>query len=383
MANLSGSIGGLLQGFNQTYWPAMRQNEAMALQRAQEERAKAMQDFQMQKYAESEAKDRQTASLYAGMLGIKPTSTTQRTEDEIYADANAAGDFMGVPTTTEQANPQYEQFLAGGAKAGADMVRMTREQQLAELKARQDAWKERVAQQNADNQSKRLDAILAKAQSAGGGGMNTGKTAQERLTNIIVDVDMADAAGRPVDPKMRALADMYRDNPVINPGGALTRGARSSMQKAQDEAEELKKNMSLAAAMHKDEFSTTGGAISAEFENQMGRTFGLPSSQKINDLNTWKALTEQNFQTYRKWATGVAASEKELRWLLEGFPNSKDGPDQYRAKMKAVQTKIDGTLAQKAKALGQTGGAPVGGGMAPQPTQPRVRTYNPQTGRLE
>lgn len=382
MADIGGSLGGLLQGFNQTYWPAMRQNEAMALQKAQEDRAKAMQDFQMQKYAESEAKDRQAAGLYAGMLGIKPTTMTPRTEDEIYADANAAGDFIGVPTTTEQANPQYEQFLAGGAKAGADMVKMTREQQLAELKARQDLWKERVAQQNADNQAKRLDAILAKSQ-GGGNGIGFGKTAQERITGIIVDVDMADARGLPVDPKMRALADMYRDNPTINPGGTLTRGARSSIQKAQDEAEELKKNMSLAAAMHKDEFSTTGGALTAEFENQMGRTFGLPSSQKTNDMNTWKALTEQNFQAYRKWATGVAASEKELRWLLEGFPNSKDGPDQYRAKMKAVQTKIDGTLAQKAKALGQAGGAPIGGGMVPQPTQQRVRVFNPQTGRLE
>jgi hypothetical protein len=166
MADMGNTVGGFLSGFNNTYFTGVRANEAeklrqdeLALRKAQDDRANALQQFQMQKYAEAEAKDRQAAGLYAGMLGIKPT--TFKSLDG--ADAEAAGDFM-----PEVANPQYEQFLAGGAKAGADMVKQTREQQTAELKARTDAWKEAQAQRMADLKDKQIMAMIARGNGGGG-----------------------------------------------------------------------------------------------------------------------------------------------------------------------------------------------------------------------
>lgn len=158
MADFGNTVGGFLSGFNSTYFPAIRQNEVMARQKAQDDRANALQQFQMQKYAEAEAKDRQAAGLYAGLLGIRPTKYTPLDG----ADAEAAGDFM-----PEVANPQYEQFLAGGAKAGADMVKQTRESELAALKARTDAWKEAQAQRMADIKDKQIMAMIARGQGGG------------------------------------------------------------------------------------------------------------------------------------------------------------------------------------------------------------------------
>lgn len=361
-------IGAFASGFGPAFSGAMQNSERMALQekelamrQAAEKRAAAQQEFMLRKYMEAqelEAKKEQRTRDAAGALvqsglGISPTTYAPLSD----SDAEAAGDFM-----PKVANPEYEAMRNLDPRDVLGLIQRKSDQRRADETERKNREHERWKW-----------AQLNKGQ--GGASAGVGKTAQERITDLIVEVDMARAEGRPVDAKKAAMADMYRDNPTFNPGGALTRGARGSLQKAQDEAEELKKNMGLAAAMHKDEFSTTGGALSANYENFMGRTFGVQASQNTNDMNTWKALTEQNFQTYRKWATGVAASEKELRWLLEGFPNSQDGPDQYRAKMKAVEAKIDGTLKQKAQALGASRSDPV--------TPPRVRVYNPQTRRLE
>jgi hypothetical protein len=179
MADFGNSIGGLLQGFNSTYFPGIRANEAearaqqeLALRAKADERAAALQQFQLQKYAESEAKDRQAAGLYAGMLGIKPTMTD---EDKLNSmDASAPGtifkpgsnDYVDALT---KANPQYEQFMAGGAKAGADMVKQTREGELAKLKMQSDAWKEQNAARLADLRDKQIMAMIAKGQGGGKG----------------------------------------------------------------------------------------------------------------------------------------------------------------------------------------------------------------------
>ena len=139
MADYGSPIGGLLQGFNSTYWPAMRQNEALALQQAQEKRAQALQDFQLRKYAEAEEKDRQGAAAGLGLLGIKPTKYTPLDG----AEAEAAGDFM-----PQVANPQYEQMLAAGKDAVFDVVK----QQRAE-------WLARVQQQKADEAARKNHAL--------------------------------------------------------------------------------------------------------------------------------------------------------------------------------------------------------------------------------
>lgn len=339
MANIGGSIGGLLQGFNQTYWPAMRQNEAMALQRAQEERAKAMQDFQMQKFAESEAKDRQAAGLYAGMLGIKPTSTTQRTEDEIYADANAAGDFMGVPTTTEQADPQYEQFLAGGAKAGADMVKMTREQQLAELKARSDAWKEQNAARLADLKDKQIMAAMANGDKRFSQALAL-LAAKDQSKKEMVDYKDEKKKQEPLSPEQAAKVGM------VNTAFYEVEKAEKSMF---DDKGQL--NSSFIAQ------SKIPGTEAAGMRQQMRR--GIEAALRI--------------------ASGAAVPESEVdRYEGMYIPSWYDNKDVAKQKIDGLKSFYRDTLSRS-----KTGGKATFLDVPAAPTQPRVRTYNPQTGRLE
>lgn len=167
MADYGSPVGGLLQGFNQTYWPGVRQNEAMLLQQAQEKRAQALYDLQVRKLNDAEEKDKQAAGLYAGMLGIKPTTVDDSAVNQMDPSRpeliwKNGGDSTEYVDSLLKANPQYEQLLAGGSKAAADLVKQGREQQMAELKARTDAWKETQAQRMADLKDKQIMAMMAR-----------------------------------------------------------------------------------------------------------------------------------------------------------------------------------------------------------------------------
>jgi len=159
MADLGNTVGGFLSGFNSTYFPTIRANEAMALQKAQEARQQALYDLQLRKLNDSEEKDKQAAGLYAEMLGIKPTA--YKSLDG--AEAEAAGDFM--PQVT---NPRYEQLLAGGSKAAADLVKQQREQQLALITASKAEETARRNQAMEALKHQQIMAMLAKGQGVGG-----------------------------------------------------------------------------------------------------------------------------------------------------------------------------------------------------------------------
>lgn len=341
MADYGSPIGGLLQGFNQTYWPAMRQNEILALQKAQDQRAQDLIDFQKRKYAEAEEKDKQAAGLYAGMLGIKPTMTEQRSADEVYRDAEASGDFMGVPTTTEKADPRYEQLLAGGSKAAADLVKQQRETQIAALKARTDAWKEAQAQRLADLKDKQIAAMLVNGDKRMAQALAL-LAAKQQGQREMVDYKEDKKRGEPLSPEAAAKVGM------VNQGYTLVDEVRN---KIFDENGNL--NSGYLAQSH------------------------IPWSEAAKTRQQMKASIEAALRI----ASGAAVPESEVNRYSDMYiPSWYDKPDVARDKLDRLQGFYRDTLKRS-----KTGGMPLAFDGEQQAAVPgaRVRTFNPQTGRLE
>lgn len=332
MAELGSPLGGLLQGFNSTYWPAMRHNEAIALQQAQEKRAQDLIEWQKQKYAEAETKDRQAAGLYAGLLGIRPTKYTPLDG----ADAEAAGDFM-----PEVANPQYEQFLAGGAKAGADMVKQTREGELAALKARTDAWKEAQAQRMADLKDKQIMAMMANGDKRFAQSLAL-LAAKDQGKRDMVDYKDEKKKQEPLSPEQAAKVGMVNQAYLV--------------------VDDVRKNI----------FDDKGELQSAYLVKSY-----IPGTEAAGVRQNMVRSIEAALRI----ASGAAVPETEVnRYASMYIPTPYDNKDVARQKLDALQGFYRDTLSRS-----KTGGMPLAtSGAAPAAMpQARVRTFNPTTGRLE
>ena len=105
MADYGSPIGGLLQGFNQTYWPAMRQNQALALQQAQEKRAQALQDAQL---AEIKRKNDTLDATSGGLLRMLGQEPTYSVPEAMPMDESGKEQFGPSQFTKQVANPEYE-----------------------------------------------------------------------------------------------------------------------------------------------------------------------------------------------------------------------------------------------------------------------------------
>lgn len=59
------------------------------------------------------------------------------------------------------------------------------------------------------------------------------------------------------------------------------------------------------------------------------------------DAATFEASNKQFFNSYKKFVTGTAASDKELEDLLQSVPNVKDSPWAYQAKLSKMKSNVE------------------------------------------
>lgn len=367
MADVSNSAGGFLSGFNATYFPAIRQNELLTRQKAQDDRANELQRFQMQKYTEAEAKDRQAAGLYAGMLGIKPTTVDDAQVNEmdpsrpdlIWKNGGNSSEYVDG---LSKPNPQYEQFLAGGAKAGADMVKLTREEQLAALKVRTDAWKEQNAARLADLKDKQIMAIIAKSQGGGNSKPVLFMDEQNRPVYLRAGEDIP-AGWKPYDKKAEGNAAK----------------AEQAQQDKMSNASLVLEDIGRAKELADKPFSVGLGA------ETVARVPGTPASDLARMLDGIKAnIGFDKLQAMRAASpTGgalgqVSDMENKLLQSTLGSLQQAQSPAQFKATLSRLESQYQDVVHGKGNRPGQPQGAPpiVQG-------QTRVRVFNPQTGRLE
>ena len=114
----------------------------------------------------------------------------------------------------------------------------------------------------------------------------------------------------------------------------LSKGARTKAEEDVQEATDMYKGLETLITISKPDFFTYAGQIKAGAE-RLGEKAGVVSDPKfLKDYSQWKVGTEQEFNKYRKWATGVAAGEKELERLAGSFPNVNMSKTQYMSAAK-------------------------------------------------
>lgn len=369
MANTGLAAGGLMSGFSSTYFPGLRQNEVdarlqeeIALRKAADQRAAEMQQFQMQKYAEAEAKDRQAAGLYAGFLGIKPSLGAASSVDPEKGglDATDPGlwDAQGNMTkdpNAQIANPQYEQFMAGGAKAGLDLVKQTREQQAQAQKTWYEQQKAASDAVRADAAAKRSDAILAKiAQGPGQGKPTLFMDEQNRPVYLRAGDDIP-AGWKPYDKKAEgnaAKAEQAQQDKMANASLVLEDIGR---------AKELA-DKPLSLGLGATTVSNVPGTPAADLARLLD---GIKANIGFDKLQAMRAASPTG------GALGqVSDMENKLLQSTLGSLQQSQSPAQFKATLKRLEDQYQDIVHGK--------------GNRPSAAKPGgVRVYNPQTRRLE
>jgi len=105
------------------------------------------------------------------------------------------------------------------------------------------------------------------------------------------------------------------------------------------EARDLLENMDV---LFESEFATYVGKTKA-FVAAEAQKMGFETSQELNNFLSrraeWEASVNQYFDAYRKYVTGVAAGEKEIKLIQKSVPNRDDAPSVFRAKIKLQKIK--------------------------------------------
>ena len=105
------------------------------------------------------------------------------------------------------------------------------------------------------------------------------------------------------------------------------------------EARDLLENMDV---LFESEFATYVGKTKA-FVASEAQKMGFETSQELNNFLArraeWEASVNQYFDAYRKYVTGVAAGEKEIKLIQKSVPNRDDAPSVFRAKIKLQKIK--------------------------------------------
>ena len=120
------------------------------------------------------------------------------------------------------------------------------------------------------------------------------------------------------------------------------------------EARDLLENMDV---LFESEFATYVGKTKA-FVAAEAQKMGFKTSQELNNFlgrrAEWEASVNQYFDAYRKYVTGVAAGEKEIKLIQKSVPNRDDAPSVFRAKIKLQKIKNEQIIKRNEayKALG-------------------------------
>ena len=125
-----------------------------------------------------------------------------------------------------------------------------------------------------------------------------------------------------------------------------TKTVKSQIQKDLLAAERMLFDLDKIADTHSDEFLTTMGRLKSfagsVLDKMDSNAFGLAD---FNASRTRFAnAARQLFNQYRKEITGAAASEQEMKDLLDSMFNEKQGPREFRASFNLFMEKVRANL---------------------------------------
>ena len=118
----------------------------------------------------------------------------------------------------------------------------------------------------------------------------------------------------------------------------IPKGAQTDAAKKISGAETIMVTLNSMEGLYEPEFLTYMGKGKAAVAAQMSKLGITINNEELENFmirkGKWEAVNQQFFNAYRKEITGVAAGEKEIRFLEQSVPNINDAPKIYLAKVK-------------------------------------------------
>ena len=136
-------------------------------------------------------------------------------------------------------------------------------------------------------------------------------------------------------------------NVSINTGD-LTKPTTTKLQGDIVEATRNIQSFRRTRSLFKPEYLTLfgkGKKLAAETADKLGIS-SKEQKKLIRDRSKWFRQAKADFIAYRKWATGVAGGEKELREIATSFPDPvNNSPEQYKANLDSIEETTKKVLA--------------------------------------
>ena len=133
----------------------------------------------------------------------------------------------------------------------------------------------------------------------------------------------------------------------------LTKTVRSSTQKNILEGQTRLTTQNYVSSLYRPEFLTYGGEIKSGIMTKLNKLTPTLRDSFTKARAAFLSQTNQAFIAYRKWATGVAGGEKEMSEIKRATFSEDDSPQDFEAKLQAVQFMTRKLLARQQMALRQ------------------------------
>lgn len=142
-------------------------------------------------------------------------------------------------------------------------------------------------------------------------------------------------------------------------GLGLGKAATGDVEKKLIASGQLSTQLERMDVLFEDQYLSYQGKIKRQIAEKADKAGIATPEQKqyLQQYESWRQSQNQFFNQYRKEITGVAAGEKELRWIQESIPSTEDSPAAYRAKLK-LQKQIQQDIQRNAQAFKSTGKSP-------------------------
>jgi len=160
------------------------------------------------------------------------------------------------------------------------------------------------------------------------------------LTGAASNQFIADRAAEQGDTR----AQIAIDKANISKGSVAAAGATQvnlgTGTKTQLEKDIISADSSIAAfnsieSSFKPEFLTVGGKVKAQAQRQLDKLGFANNTEFLQARSSWFSQAMSAFIAYRKWATGVAGGEKEMKQIAKAYPDPENNsPAEYIANLK-------------------------------------------------
>lgn len=135
--------------------------------------------------------------------------------------------------------------------------------------------------------------------------------------------------------------------------GALmpTKPSKTALQKEIVDTQQALDSINFIEDLYDPEFLTYKGALSHSWSDIVNKLDPARQSEFAQGRQSFKVAVDQAFLTFRKWATGVAGSDKEMRQIEKATFSMRQSPQAFMAALNSVKRMKQQLIARNKAAL--------------------------------